>query len=100
MASWMRAVLGKERTMRVVVNEFISLDGVVQAPGGKEEDTEGGRVGRRGGGRFAGSRQQGGWSGTSTSAWMASCRHPVARRRTQRAASLTAAGPCPTSILR
>jgi dihydrofolate reductase len=28
--------------MRVVVNEFISLDGVVQAPGGKEEDTEGG----------------------------------------------------------
>jgi dihydrofolate reductase len=28
--------------MRVVVNEFISLDGVVQAPGGKDEDTEGG----------------------------------------------------------
>ncbi len=28
--------------MRVVVNEFISLDGVVQAPGGKEEDTDGG----------------------------------------------------------
>jgi dihydrofolate reductase len=28
--------------MRVVVSEFMSLDGVVQAPGGPEEDTEGG----------------------------------------------------------
>ena len=35
--------------MRVVVNEFMSLDGVVQAPGGPEEDTDG---------RFA----HGGWS--------------------------------------
>jgi dihydrofolate reductase len=28
--------------MRIVVNEFISLDGVVQAPGGASEDREGG----------------------------------------------------------
>ncbi|WP_405520402.1 dihydrofolate reductase family protein [Streptomyces canus] len=28
--------------MRIVVSEFISLDGVVQAPGGPEEDTDGG----------------------------------------------------------
>ncbi len=28
--------------MRVVVSEFMSLDGVVQAPGGQEEDTDGG----------------------------------------------------------
>ncbi len=35
--------------MRLVLNEFISLDGVVQAPGGKKEDTDGGF-------------QHGGWS--------------------------------------
>ncbi len=35
--------------MRIVVSEFISLDGVVQAPGGREEDTDGGF-------------QHGGWS--------------------------------------
>ena len=35
--------------MRIVINEFISLDGVVQAPGGKEEDLDGGF-------------QHGGWS--------------------------------------
>jgi dihydrofolate reductase len=29
------------RDMRISVSEFISLDGVVQAPGGAEEDTEG-----------------------------------------------------------
>jgi len=28
--------------MRIVVSDFISLDGVTQAPGGKEEDTDGG----------------------------------------------------------
>lgn len=35
--------------MRIVVSQFISLDGVVQAPGGKEEDPDGGF-------------QHGGWS--------------------------------------
>jgi dihydrofolate reductase len=35
--------------MRIVISEFISLDGVVQAPGGAKEDTEGGF-------------QHGGWS--------------------------------------
>jgi dihydrofolate reductase len=28
--------------MRIVISEFISLDGVVQAPGGAQEDTDGG----------------------------------------------------------
>lgn len=28
--------------MRIVISEFISLDGVVQAPGGPQEDTDGG----------------------------------------------------------
>jgi dihydrofolate reductase len=42
--------LTKEPEMRIVVNEFMSLDGVVQAPGGPEEDQDGG---------FA----HGGWSG-------------------------------------
>ena len=28
--------------MRIVLSDFISLDGVIQAPGGKEEDTDGG----------------------------------------------------------
>lgn len=27
---------------KIVVSEFVSLDGVIQAPGGKDEDTEGG----------------------------------------------------------
>jgi dihydrofolate reductase len=36
--------------MRILITEFISLDGVVQAPGGKEEDTDGGF-------------RHGGWSG-------------------------------------
>src|SRR6185436_18848124 len=37
------------RGMRIVLSDFMSLDGVVQAPGGKEEDTDGGF-------------QHGGWS--------------------------------------
>jgi dihydrofolate reductase len=28
--------------MRIILSDFMSLDGVVQAPGGREEDTEGG----------------------------------------------------------
>src|SRR5438067_4778115 len=32
----------RHRCMRIVISEFISLDGVVQAPGGAEEDTDGG----------------------------------------------------------
>jgi dihydrofolate reductase len=39
----------RQQGMRIVVSEFISLDGVVQAPGGPEEDTDGGF-------------QHGGWS--------------------------------------
>jgi dihydrofolate reductase len=35
--------------MRIILSDFISLDGVVQAPGGKAEDTDGGF-------------QHGGWS--------------------------------------
>ena len=38
-----------QHNMRIVISEFISLDGVVQAPGGPEEDTDGGF-------------QHGGWS--------------------------------------
>ena len=36
------AVWHRRRGMRIVISEFISLDGVVQAPGGAEEDTDGG----------------------------------------------------------
>src|SRR5205085_3229151 len=39
----------RQLEMRIVVSEFISLDGVVQAPGGPDEDTDGGF-------------QHGGWS--------------------------------------
>lgn len=35
--------------MRIIITDFISLDGVVQSPGGKDEDTDG---------KF----QHGGWS--------------------------------------
>src|SRR4051794_25979557 len=44
-----RAVCNRRTRMRIVISEFISLDGVVQAPGGAEEDTDGGF-------------QHGGWS--------------------------------------
>ncbi len=37
-----RVITEREGAVRVVVSEFISLDGVVQAPGGPEEDTSGG----------------------------------------------------------
>ena len=43
------ALCQRQRRMRIVISEFISLDGVVQAPGGAEEDTDGGF-------------QHGGWS--------------------------------------
>jgi dihydrofolate reductase len=36
------AVWRRQDGMRIVISEFISLDGVVQAPGGREEDTDGG----------------------------------------------------------
>src|SRR3954454_24986857 len=36
------SVWQRRRDMRIVISEFISLDGVVQAPGGAEEDTDGG----------------------------------------------------------
>lgn len=39
----------EETKMRIILSDFISLDGVVQAPGGKDEDTDGGF-------------QHGGWS--------------------------------------
>jgi dihydrofolate reductase len=64
--------------MRVVVNEFMSLDGVVQAPGGPEEDTDG---------EFA----HGGWShpyfdvevmGTAIDAGMATAEALLFGRRT------------------
>ena len=32
----------RRQGMRIVISEFISLDGVVQAPGGRQEDTDGG----------------------------------------------------------
>ncbi len=32
----------RQNGMRIVISEFISLDGVVQAPGGPDEDTDGG----------------------------------------------------------
>src|SRR5947209_8340635 len=32
----------RQRRMRIVISGFMSLDGVVQAPGGAEEDTDGG----------------------------------------------------------
>src|SRR5947207_13632533 len=36
------AVCDRQPRMRIVISEFMSLDGVVQAPGGREEDTDSG----------------------------------------------------------
>src|SRR5581483_586553 len=33
---------GRQAMRKLIVSEFVSLDGVIQAPGGAEEDTEGG----------------------------------------------------------
>jgi len=47
---FVRQLISKEETkMRIILSDFISLDGVVQAPGGRDEDTNGGF-------------QHGGWS--------------------------------------
>ena len=35
-------VLGRRRILKTLITEFISLDGVVQAPGGTDEDRDGG----------------------------------------------------------
>jgi dihydrofolate reductase len=43
------AALHRLTRMRIIISDFMSLDGVVQAPGGKDEDTDGGF-------------QHGGWS--------------------------------------
>lgn len=32
----------RSESVRIVISEFMSLDGVVQAPGGPDEDTDGG----------------------------------------------------------
>ena len=48
--------------MPIVISEFLSLDGVVQAPGGADEDTDGGF-------------QHGGWSATGVQI----CRYQRAR---------------------
>jgi dihydrofolate reductase len=37
-----RVLWQRLQRMRILISEFISLDGVVQAPGGAEEDTDGG----------------------------------------------------------
>src|SRR6266536_791669 len=33
---------GEVRMRKLIVSEFVSLDGVIQAPGGKDEDRDGG----------------------------------------------------------
>ena len=78
--------------MRVVVYEFMSLDGVVQAPGGPEEDTDGGFA--HGGWSHPVLRPRGDGRRSSTTAWTPPrrCSSAGARGREWRRRGPNAAG--------